>query len=142
VKFYGQSPAAALGVGTQIHTSPQAFGKVMSTVKPRHAIAYHFFNEEATRYGILQGIEETYGGPLSLASDNMVWNITADGITERMAVSPDQAWSVPGPELPPKPPARGSVPDPVTEFIKSGRWDVDDVQGEMIENFEKQHGLE
>jgi ribonuclease Z len=141
VEFYGQSPQAALGVGTQVHTSPQAFGKVMSTVKPRHAIAYHFFNEEGTRYGILEGVEQTYDGPLSLATDNMVWNITKKEITVRMAVSPDQAWSVPGPNRPPKPPAPGTVPDPVTDFIKAGHWDVDDAQGEMIREFKKRHGM-
>jgi ribonuclease Z len=69
VKYYGQSPRTALGVGTQIHTSPQAFGKVMSTIKPRHAIGYHFFDEEGTRYGIYDGVRETYDGPLSLAVD-------------------------------------------------------------------------
>ena len=74
VKLYNQSPRAALGVGTQIHTAPPAFGKVMSTIKPRHAIGYHFFNEEATRYAIHEGVRETYDGPLSLAVDNMVWN--------------------------------------------------------------------
>jgi len=59
MEFYGQSPATALGVGTQIHTSPQAFGKVMSTIEPRLAIGYHFFNEEATRFGIYDGVRET-----------------------------------------------------------------------------------
>ena len=49
VKLYNQAPKTALGVGTYVHTSPQAFGKIMSTVKPRHAIAYHFFNEADTR---------------------------------------------------------------------------------------------
>jgi ribonuclease Z len=142
VQWYGQSPQQALGVGTQIHTSPQAFGKVMSTIKPRHAIAYHFFNEEGTRYGIYDGVREVYDGPLSLATDNMVWNITKDSIRERMVVSPDQAWAVPGSKPPPKPPARGTVPDPVSDFIKAGAWDVDDVQGEMIKEFKKKHKME
>jgi ribonuclease Z len=139
VKYYGQAPATAIGVGTQIHTSPQAFGKVMSTVKPRHAIGYHFFNEEGTRYAILQGVRETYDGPLSLAVDNMVWNVTKNGIKERMAVSPDQAWSVPGPKKPPAP--IGGVPDPLSDYIKAGKWPVNDVQGEMVEEFKKEHGL-
>jgi ribonuclease Z len=139
VEFYGQSPATALGVGTQIHTSPQAFGKVMSAVKPRHAIGYHFFNEEGTRYGIYDGVRQTYDGPLSLAADNMVWNITKKGIVERMTISPDQAWAVPGPKRPPSP-VKGP-PDPVSDFIKAGHWDVDDAQGEMIREFKKQHGM-
>ena len=64
VKFYNQPPQLAWQACCAFHTSPQAFGKVMSVVKPRHAVAYHFFNEEATRYGIYEGIRETYSGPL------------------------------------------------------------------------------
>ncbi len=82
-------------------------------------------------------------GPLSLAVDNMVWNITKDGVTERMAVSPDQAWAVNGPNPPPKPPVRGSLPDPITDFIKAGRWQpAEAAQAEMIQEFEKTHGME
>ncbi len=139
VEFYGQSPATALGVGTQIHTSPQAFGKVMSTIKPRLAIGYHFFNEEATRFGIYEGIRETYDGPLALAVDNMVWNVTKDKIVQRMTISPDQAWAVPGSKRPPNP-VKG-MPDPMTDAIKAGMWDVEDAQGAMIEAFKEKSGL-
>ena len=141
VKYYGQAPQTALGVGTQIHTSPQAFGKVMSTIKPRHAIGYHFFNEEGTRYGIYDGVRETYSGPLSLAADNMVWNITRDKITERMTVSPDQAWSVAGPTKPPAPVA--GIPDPLSDKMKAGKWNpqASDAQDAMIKAFKKEHDL-
>jgi ribonuclease Z len=143
VKFYGQSPGQALGVGTQIHTSPQAFGKVMSTIKPRHAVGYHFFNEQATHDDILRGVLETYSGPLSLAVDNMVWNISKDAIVERMIVSPDQAWSVAGPNKPPSPPVKGTVPDPLTDFIKAGHWaPADAAQAEMIKKFKKDYGMD
>ena len=37
------TPESALLVGTQAHTAPKAFGKAMSAVKPRKAVAYHFF---------------------------------------------------------------------------------------------------
>lgn len=141
VKYYGQAPQTALGVGTQIHTSPQAFGKVMSTIKPRHAIGYHFFNEEGTRYGIYDGVRETYSGPLSLAADNMVWNITRDKITERMAVSPDQAWAVTGPTKPPAPIA--GIPDPLSDKMKAGKWNpqASDAQDAMIKAFKKEYGI-
>ena len=139
VKWYGQSPQQALGVGTGIHTSPPAFGKVMSTIKPRHAIGYHFFNEEGTRYGIYDGVRSTYSGPLSLATDNMVWNITKDKITERMTISPDQAWSVAGPTAPPKPPKSG-VADPLSDKMKAGRWNpqASDAQKELVDAFKKE----
>ncbi len=142
VKFYGQSPGQALGVGTQIHTSPQAFGKVMSTIKPRHAVGYHFFNEQGTHDNILMGVRETYEGPLSLAVDNMVWNISKEKIVERMVISPDQAWSVTGPNKPPNPPAKGTVPDPLTDFIKAGHWGpADAAQAEMIKAFKKKYNM-
>jgi len=142
VKLYGQSPQQALAVGTQIHTSPEAFGKVMSTIKPRHAIGYHFFNDENTRYGVYDGVRETYDGPLSLATDNMVWNITKDNINVRMTVSPDAAWAVAGPTKPPKPPAKGTVPDPISDYIKAGRWNVEDAQGAMIKQFKKENNMQ
>ncbi len=103
------------------------------------AIGYHFFNEEDTRFGIYDGVRQTYSGPLSLAVDNMVWNITKDKIVQRMTVSPDQAWAVPGPKTPPSP-VKG-IPDPESDFIKAGMWDVSDAQGEMLKEFKKKHGL-
>ncbi len=143
VTWYGQSPGQALGVGTQIHTSPPAFGKVMSEIKPRHAVGYHFFNEEGTRYGIYDGVRSTYDGPLSLATDNMVWNITKDKITERMAVLTDEAWSVAGNTNPPAPPKAGTVPDPLTDFIKAGKWQpAMEAQSDLVNEFKKDNNME
>ncbi len=142
VRLYGQSPGQAIGVGTQIHTSPQAFGKVMSTIKPRHAVGYHFFNEQATHDNVLMGIRQVYSGPLSLAVDNMVWNISKEAIVERMIVSPDQAWAVNGPNKPPAPPAPGTVPDPISDFIKEGRWQpAEEAQAPMVDEFKKENNL-
>ena len=77
---FGFSVSTALEVGTQIHTAPPAFGKVMSMVKPRMAVAYHFFNDPDTSPNILEGIRSTYDGPLTLAEDYLVWNITKEKI--------------------------------------------------------------
>jgi ribonuclease Z len=96
VEWYNQPPQLAWRACCAFHTSGQAFGKIMSTIEPGHAVAYHFLNEEATRYNLFQAIRETYAGPLSMAIDNMVWNVTPDGIKERMAVITEEAWSVPG----------------------------------------------
>ncbi len=137
--FYNQPPPLALAMNTDFHTSAQAFGKVMSMVKPRHAVAYHFFNEEATRYGVYQAIRETYDGPLSMATDLMVWNVTKDEIKERMAVATHEAWSVPGTAVQP-PPERGR-PDVTTDYIRKGRIDVDDANARMVKEFSERHGL-
>jgi ribonuclease Z len=113
----------------------------MSTIKPRHAVAFHFFDEEGTRYGIYDGIRETYDGPLSLATDMMVWNVTSENITERMAVSTDDAWSVPGTAKQP-PPEKGQ-PNPMSQAMDSGRWvPAFKAQDPMLDEYMKEYGLE
>ena len=139
VKLYNQAPKTALGVGTYVHTSPQAFGKIMSTVKPRHAIAYHFFNEADTRFQLYELIRQNYDGPLTMAEDMLVWNITKDDIKVRKAVSDDEAWSVVGPN-PPQPPDR-TVPDQLSKWSLDHRWDVSEVMQKMIKAFKEKYNL-
>ncbi len=102
IEKYRFPPARALEVGTQIHTAPEAFGKVMSDLKPRLAVAYHFFNDWDTHTEVYEGIRRTYDGPLSLADDMMVWNITKDNIRVRMCDPVEDAWPTDSPlEIPP-----------------------------------------
>ena len=141
VEFYAQPPQLAWRACCEFHTSPQSFGKIMSKTAPRHAIAYHFFNEEATRYGVYDGIRETYDGPLSMATDRMVWNVTRDRISERMATITDQAWGVSGTAVQP-PPEKG-LPNPMSDFIKQGKWrEGYEASDRMLDRFAKQFGLE
>ena len=142
VKLYNQSPQLAWRACCAFHTSGQAFGKVMSEVKPRHAVAYHFLNEEATRYALYDNIRETYDGPLSMATDMMVWNITKDRVTERMAVSPDEAWPVPGTARQAR--AEKGQPPVFSKFILDGRWDkgAQPAQKRMLDEFAKKYKLQ
>ena len=82
--------ADALNVSTQVHTSPAQFGKVMSQIKPRMAVAYHFFNDFDTLPGVIQQVRTTYDGPVSFSKDYMVWNVTKDDICSARAWG---AWS-------------------------------------------------
>lgn len=136
---YGQPAQLALRINLTFHSSAQAFGKIMSMIKPRHAVAYHFFNDTDTRYPIYDGIRETYDGPLSMATDMMVWNITRDSVTERMAVSPDDAWDVesPGKKLAPD----RSRKSEYTKFTLDGALDVSDVNAQWMKIFMQEHGL-
>ena len=135
VQKMGFPPETALQVGTQIHTAPEAFGKVMSTIKPRHAIAYHFFKDFDTTPDIYERIRKTYDGPLSLAEDFMVWNVTKDDIRVRMAVVEEATWAPPAatPANPPDMADRDALSERLnwqvgySEFIVNGAWDVDDV---------------
>ncbi len=142
VKLYNQPPSLAWRACCAFHTSGQAFGKVMSTIEPRHAVAFHFFNEEATRYGLYDNIRETYDGPLSMATDLMVWNITKDDITERMAVITEDAWAVPGTAR--QPGQEKGRKSEFTQFILSGRWDegAQPVQKRMLDEFAEKYNLQ
>ena len=142
VTLYNMPPQLAWRACCAFHTSGQAFGKMMSEVKPRHAVAYHFFNEEATRYSLYDNIRETFDGPLSMATDMMVWNITKASITERMAVSPEEAWSVPTDAIPPV--RDPNVPNPYSKWILGGRVDalVQPVQKKMLDEHMEKYNLQ
>ena len=111
----------------------------MSEIKPRHAVAYHNYDELLP--SVREGIRETYDGPLSMAVDMMVWNVTKDKITERMAVSPDRAWAVPGPTRQ-APPEKGR-PDVMSDFIKAGEWGPGfNAQNRMLDEYSERFNLE
>ena len=97
------SPEAALNVGTLIHTSPAQFGKVMAETKPRMAVGYHFFNDFDTTPAVLRDIRKTYDGPLALATDYMVFNVTKEEVKVRMAAVDEDIWPQPStiPLVPP-----------------------------------------
>ncbi len=134
------TPQGALAVGTQIHTAPEAFGKMMSVIQPRMAIAYHFFNDFDTTPAINQRIRTTYDGPLSLSVDYMVWNISKDDIRVRMARVDDDVWPPPATEKP-------QVPDPslripYSEMIAAGRYDMKSVLQPTYDEINEQYGLD
>jgi ribonuclease Z len=150
----GFTPESALLVGTQVHTAPEAFGKVMSEIKPRMAIAYHFFKDFDTTAEINDRIRTTYDGPLSLAEDFMVWNVTEDEILVRMAVAAEETWSPPlaGEAAPPGEDDKQNFSEksgiPVeamayTDFIAAGSWDgVDDALRGVYEEASEALGQE
>ena len=83
--YFGWDLAQATYVSTRIHTEPQAFGKVMSQVKPRLAVGYHSVQSPENNAAIMDGVRKTYDGPLALARDLMVINVTRETIKVRMA---------------------------------------------------------
>jgi ribonuclease Z len=85
-EYFGWSLAQATYVSTRIHSEPAAFGKVMAAVKPRMAVGYHSVQSPENNAAIMDGVRQTYDGPLTLARDLMVINVTKDEIVVRMAV--------------------------------------------------------
>ncbi|MGI9568802.1 MAG: guanitoxin biosynthesis MBL fold metallo-hydrolase GntH, partial [Desulfobulbia bacterium] len=133
------TPQSALSVGTQIHTAPEAFGKMMSVIKPRMAIAYHFFKDFDTTSAIFEGIRSSYDGPLSLSEDYMVWNITKDNIRVRMARIDDDVWPPPATDKPQLPNPNERIP--YSDMIDGGRYNVKDVIQPVYDEINKKYGI-
>jgi ribonuclease Z len=125
VAKYNLTPEAALQVGTQIHTAPEAFGKIMSLARPKHAVAYHFWKDFDTTPSVLERIRSTYDGPLSLAEDYMVWNVTKEGTRVRLAMVDEHSWNPP--HAYPAEPVSAEDRVGYSPEIWAGRLDVDDV---------------
>jgi len=118
-------PGDALNVATQVHTSPAMFGKVMSEIKPRMAVGYHVFVDYDTQPQIMKEIRQTYDGPVEVAVDYMVFNVTKKDIKVRMSSINEDIWPLPSisEKLSADPKNRVGF----TEFIKEGRVVYGDV---------------
>jgi len=136
----GFAPQEALMVGTQGHTSPEQFGKVMSLVEPRVAVGYHFYNDFDVEPEVRERVRKTYGGPLDLALDYMVWNITKDDIRVRMSAVDEEIW--------PSPPTQKKIaPDTgsaiaFSEFTISGALPFTEVVQPLFDEINEMYGTD
>ncbi len=134
----GFSPEEAVLVGTQGHTTAAAFGKIMSMTKPRMAVCYHFQNDFDIAPAVRDGIRQTYDGPLDLARDFMVWNVTKDEIRTRMAVPNHESFATPVQRAKQQPPN----PYVMTKFSALGvEPESAAVTNEVIAKYNKENGL-
>jgi ribonuclease Z len=138
---YGMAPSEAVYVGTQGHTAAQAFGKIMSLTKPKHAVCYHFQNDFDTQLVVAKEVRKTYDGPFDLAVDFMTWNVTKAGVRPRMAVPNHDSF--------PAPPQRAKQPPDSmkayqwTEFSLSGvEPESAAVTNALIEAFNQRNGTD
>ena len=136
----GFAPLEALTVGTQGHTSPEQFGKVMSDVAPRMAVGYHFYNDFDTEPEVRDRVRKTYSGPLTLAVDYMVWNVTKDDIRVRMAAKDEEVW--PSPAIKAKIPPEFRDAIPMSEFTLSGRKPYADTVKPIYEEVNAKYGTD
>jgi len=141
VDQYRFSPTTAINVAVHVHTAPSAFGAVMAKVKPRMAVAWHFYNDFDTRYDVYEQIRSTYDGPLAMANDLLVFNITKDDVRVREAIVNPATWPAPPPSEPEQPDHSKLMAR--SKFIDDGMLTdlVDEVVGPLVDTFKKQHGM-
>lgn len=136
----GFAPLEALNVGTQGHTSPEQFGKVMSMTEPRLAVGYHFFNDFDTQPEVMRRVRKTYDGPLALALDYMVFNVTKDDVSVRKSAVDDEIW--PSPAMRKKNPPDTSKAIPFSDFTKSGVVPLPEVVKPIYEEINETYGTD
>lgn len=131
------SPQFALLLSTLLHTSPGQFGKLMALTEPRLAVAYHFFNDHDTLPEQLEEIRKVYDGPLAMAQDYMVFNVTKDDIRVRMAVIDEDIW--------PSAPTRQKVAEEkgsetLSKFVLSGDFFMEELLTDIWNEANKAYG--
>jgi ribonuclease Z len=110
----------------------------MADINPRMAVAYHFFNDYDTQPIVLEDIRNMYDGPLSLAVDYMVWNVTKEKITTRMAAIDEDIW--PQPSVFGNKPANPNDRIGFSKYIWDGRVNYSDVLTKIYDDINEEYG--
>jgi len=79
------------------HTSAEMLGRVFSIAEPRLGVGTHFFTNEYTIDYAFEDIRKNYDGPVVIAQDLMVINVTPEQIVTRMAKTDLLSWAAPAP---------------------------------------------
>lgn len=116
------------------------FGKVMSEIKPRMAVGYHVFNDFDTLPQILKEIRTTYAGPVEVATDYMVFNVTKKDIRVRMAAIEESVW--PQPSVTKNLDADPSKRVGLSKYVSGGRQVFEDVVKNYYEQTNKEFGTD
>ena len=77
------------------HTSASELGEIFTISQPGLGVGTHFFTNEDTIDRAFKGLVESYGGPVAIAQDLMVINVTKEQIVTRMARTDLLGWSAP-----------------------------------------------
>jgi ribonuclease Z len=109
----GVPPAFAEMIVTSVHTSPAMAGKVFDRVGARMSVMWHLAADHDTVGSAFRDMRTQYDGPVTIAQDLTVFNLTADAVVARQAIVDQVPWPVVGPTVvtgppmnqPPEPPA-------------------------------------
>jgi ribonuclease Z len=104
------------------HTSAEKLGRVFSIAKPKLGVGTHYFTNDYTIDKAFAGIASTYSGPVVIAQDLMVINVTPEQIVTRMARTDLLSWAAPAPK-----PGDGKKPklSPAPTEGRTPKWVVD-----------------
>jgi ribonuclease Z len=95
-----------------VHTSPTMAGKVFARAGARMSVMWHLAVDHETVGPVVAEMRTQHDGPVVIAQDLTVFDITRDAVVARQAAVDPTAWPVVGPtresgppmSLPPAPP--------------------------------------
>ena len=94
----GMALENAMAVTNQLHTPAKAAGVIFELTQPKMAAMYHTWVTDDTISPIFDDLRIPYLGPVTLAQDFTVFNITPDSIVVRQALVNDAPWPIVPPE--------------------------------------------
>ncbi len=80
------------------HTPPDMLGRVFDIARPVLGVGTHYFHDDDLIDPFFEGVATTYDGPVALAQDLMVFNVTPEQIVLRMAKAEQLWWASQDPE--------------------------------------------
>ena len=112
----------------------------MAMTQPRIAVGYHFQNDFDTGAEARERIRTIYDGPLALALDYMVFNVTRDDIRVRMSAIDEEIF-------PPSPMRAKNAPDiskmiPMSDFVTSGAENFPEVLQPIWDEINELYGTD
>jgi ribonuclease Z len=79
---------------SQLHTSPAMAGKIFEQAGARMSVIFHLAVDHETVVSVYHEMREQYAGPVTIAQDLTVFNITKEAIVVRQAIIDPVAWPV------------------------------------------------
>jgi ribonuclease Z len=72
-----------------VHSPPRAVGAVFGMTQPRLPVIYHLRANQEELVPVLEDLRKSWSGPIVIARDMMVFNVSKTQVTQRMAITPD-----------------------------------------------------
>ena len=126
----GMALESAMTVTNEFHTPAKAAGVIFELTQPKMAVMYHTWVTEKTITPLFDDLRIPYLGPVTLAQDFTVFNITPDSIVVRQALVDDAPWPIVPQE---SADAEKEEPPILPQWLEDAAIDVDEAIKEILE---------
>jgi ribonuclease Z len=126
----GMALESATIVSEELHTPAKAAGVIYELTQPKMAVMYHVWVTEETIPTIFDDLRIPYLGPVTLAQDFTVFNITPDSIVVRQALVDNAPWPIIPEE---SSTAEKGEPPVLPDWLLEQKIDLDEAIADILE---------